>query len=328
MKGKIKRDKFDSILKKWAAEKPLFLPGESGLLEEYGDDFKYDLEKVPVWGGIKEFVFPSRNAVAGKEKFAPGPVILLGVRGCDLNALKGIFDSIMIEQEPVDTVYKSFRDRVTLISVDCNSPAETCFCVSTGGSPYGASGSDLHLSAVKDGYIAEALSEEGKRLLGGVELDEISASDERKYSDRKDAAVKMVKSNFSLDSQKDLIGEKIKNNLNKSYWDEKAKTCMQCGGCNFSCPSCYCNVLNEMSDSRKVLKALQWDSCQLSGYARVAGGATPRPHLWQGFRHRYYCKFSLMQGEFDMPGCTGCGRCIKTCPGEIDMRDTIKGLYE
>ncbi|MGM0568897.1 MAG: 4Fe-4S dicluster domain-containing protein [Elusimicrobiota bacterium] len=59
----------------------------------------------------------------------------------------------------------------------------------------------------------------------------------------------------------------------------------------------------------------------------MPGGGTPRPHLWQSFRHRYFCKFTLMQGEFDMPGCTGCGRCIKTCPGKIDMRDTLEGLY-
>ncbi len=328
MKGRIASEDFNRALTLWSGDASLFLPGPSGFMEEFSPELEYDLEKVPVWGGIKEFVYPQRGIVAGEEKKEICPVILAGIRNCDLTALNRVFDEIFLRREPQDTVYRAMRESLTLVSVDCISPAPTCFCAGVGGSPYSSGGSDLNLSPVKGGFIAESFSPAGEKLLKSIELREVSGEDEKNYGQRKEQALKALKLNFNLDYKKDSFKKKIKENDGEEYWQQKGETCMQCGGCNFSCPTCYCNILSELSDYKKPLKALQWDSCQYPGYARVAGGSTPRPRLWQGFRHRYLCKFNLMQGEFNTPGCTGCGRCIITCPGKIDMRDTVKGLYE
>jgi len=65
------------------------------------------------------------------------------------------------------------------------------------------------------------------------------------------------------------------------------------------------------------------DSCQFSGYARVAGGATPRPELFERLRNRYLCKYDYRPEALGLVACTGCGRCIDACQGKIDMREVM-----
>ena len=69
-----------------------------------------------------------------------------------------------------------------------------------------------------------------------------------------------------------------------------------------------------------------YDSCQLNGYARVAGGASPREDITKRFRNRYLCKLCYMQTNFNTLGCVGCGRCIDACPAGIDYNRVVKSL--
>jgi ferredoxin len=323
---KLKKEKINEVLDGWAQEYRVFVPEEKGRLVEYNPKLEINWDTVPVWGGIKEFVFPPRFAVVGDKTERPVTVIV-GARNCDLRALAGVFDKLFLEEEPKDTVYKTYRDSIRLVSIDCFSQAETCFCVSIGGAPYSEKDFDLNLSFLEDDVLIDSPTDNGRELIEGLGLDEAGDKEIKRRAEKRDTAKKKVSGNFELDFEKDKFGEKIEKNLDQKYWEEKRETCMQCGGCNFCCPTCYCNVLNELSDKKQLRKVLQWDSCHFPGYSRVAGGATPRPELWQRFRHRYLCKFTLMLEEFGMTGCTGCGRCIQVCPGEIDMRETIKGLY-
>jgi len=45
--------------------------------------------------------------------------------------------------------------------------------------------------------------------------------------------------------------------------------------------------------------------------------------MTQRFRNRYLCKLQLMERNFDIFGCTGCGRCIEVCPAGIDIRKVV-----
>ncbi|MGM0441479.1 MAG: 4Fe-4S dicluster domain-containing protein [Elusimicrobiota bacterium] len=331
MKYILDNEKLEQYIQNWAEDYRVFVPGEDGEFTAYDPGVTINWETVPVWGGIKEFVFPPRYQVVGpreekaeKEK----PVMLIGVRNCDLRALTGVYDKIFLEEDPVDPVYKNFRDRLKIVSVDCNQPADTCFCSAVGGGPFneGKSKFDINLTFLKDKIILDTGNSDDSNIVDTGELSPASESKLNKKEDLKNTAELKVKNNFKKDFRQDNFGEKIRNNEDPKYWKDKSSDCMQCGGCNFSCPTCYCNVLNELSDEKKFQKLLQWDSCQFPGYARVGGGGNPREELWQRFRHRYYCKFYLMPEEFEMAGCTGCGRCIQTCPGEIDIRDTVEGL--
>ncbi len=332
MKYVISEQELKKYLEKWSEEYHLFVPGKNGEFFLYKTDLDINWNIVPVWGSVKEFVFPPRYQVVGPaEETAPQekPVILMGVRNCDLRALIGIYDKIFLEEEPADPVYKSFREKLKIVTVDCTDPADTCFCMAVGGNPFNKTRNNfaLNLTFLDNEIIITSGKEADESLIDYDQLSRVSQGELNQKKDLKKTAELRVKNNFKRDYKKDKFGAKIKNSNDQEYWKDKKDRCMQCGGCNFCCPTCYCNVLNELSDKRKFQKILQWDSCQFPGYARVGGGGNPREKLWERFRHRYYCKFTLMLEEFEIPGCTGCGRCIQTCPAEIDIKDTVEGLF-
>jgi sulfhydrogenase subunit beta (sulfur reductase) len=328
---KLSRNDLATFIRSIATKHNVFVPDEQGCLVQYKVGLDMGWENIPVWGSAKEFVFPARNLVAGREADAnPKMNIIFGLRSCDIRALSGVLDKIFLKDEPVDPIYKDLRDRIMVASFDCDSPADTCFCMQVGGNPHNDEGFDLNFTLSGDLVFMEIANEKAEGLFdfGIINFKEASEDDLKKRDDVRDTASRKVKQNFKLDFFEDKIAEGVKNNTAEEYWSEKSKDCMQCGGCNFCCPTCYCNVLNEVSRKKEILKVLQWDSCQFPGYARVAGGGNSRPALWERFRHRYNCKFTLMPGEFHMPGCTGCGRCIQVCPAKIDIRETLEGLYD
>jgi predicted aldo/keto reductase-like oxidoreductase len=58
----------------------------------------------------------------------------------------------------------------------------------------------------------------------------------------------------------------------------------------------------------------------------VAGGANPRRHLYERLRNRFDKKFDFFPQALKICACTGCGRCVEACPGDIDIREVLKGL--
>jgi len=87
-------------------------------------------------------------------------------------------------------------------------------------------------------------------------------------------------------------------------------------------------ILNDETKAQQFVKVRSMDSCQLHGYARVAGGGSPRPKMFQRFRNRYLCKFLFMHSNFGELGCTGCGRCTETCTAGIDFRQVVRNISE
>ena len=119
--------------------------------------------------------------------------------------------------------------------------------------------------------LVDVGSEKGKELVDG-EFEEASTAETLKRDNIRDVSKRKVMQNLNLNCREDKFAEKIEKNSKKDFWLRRSENCMQYGGCNFCCTTCYCNVLNEMSDKKKMQKVLQWDSCHLPGYARVAGG--------------------------------------------------------
>jgi len=324
----ILKEDIKEALKKWSRNYSVFVPDRQGSFVLFGPEVEINWKIVPVWQGVKEFVYPPRYQVTGENKKILKPILLVGVRNCDIRALSIVMDTVFLKKEPLNPVFERLRKNVKIVSMDCNNPAETCFCMSVGGDPYPEDGFDLNLSFVGNDLFIQTGSDEGNRLMKEIESDEAGKKGIEKIKDMRETIQRKQLNNVCFEFEKDRICEKISDNYDKKYWAEKSKNCIQCGGCNFSCPTCYCSILNEVSDKEDIKKILQWDSCRFPGYARMAGGRNPREELWQRFRYRYLCKFTLMVQEFGVPGCTGCGRCIQVCPGKIDIRKTIKGLYE
>jgi ferredoxin len=68
-------------------------------------------------------------------------------------------------------------------------------------------------------------------------------------------------------------------------------------------------------------KVRQLDTCQYPGFERVAGGEDALNVLAERFKNRYMCKYVWKPEKYDQKACTGCGRCIEACIGQIDKNE-------
>jgi ferredoxin len=71
-----------------------------------------------------------------------------------------------------------------------------------------------------------------------------------------------------------------------------------------------------------------WDACTSTNYRRVAGGHNPRATKPDRLRNRFFCKFCYYPEDFGETGCVGCGRCIVSCPVDIDITEIMRDVAE
>lgn len=255
--------------------------------------------------------------------------LLIGVKGCDLRSLR-LLDKALINDDFIDPDYKLWRDNTYIISTDCQEIGESCHCTVLNGAPWAKHNFDINMTKIDDDFLLEIGSERGKELLELLRenLNIEEAPDrlkELKEKKRQEMLKKVEDQNkdYQIQNYKDLRQYSMGN------WQKESENCIGCGACTNSCCSCYCIIVNdETQEGEKFTKVRSTDSCQINGYAVVAGGDSPRPHMYQRFRNRYLCKFDYMPSQFELMGCEGCGRCIDACAAEIDIRKVVKSLAE
>jgi sulfhydrogenase subunit beta (sulfur reductase) len=112
-------------------------------------------------------------------------------------------------------------------------------------------------------------------------------------------------------------------------WDQLAEICLACGQCTLVCPTCFCfNVYDEVElNLQEGERWRRWDSCQLDEFARVAGGENFREHQAARLRHRLMRKGRYLMETYHELGCTGCGRCARSCLVDISPVDVFNELH-
>jgi len=121
--------------------------------------------------------------------------------------------------------------------------------------------------------------------------------------------------------------------MNQAYdskvWDELAEICLACGQCTLVCPTWFCfNVYDKVEvDLKEGERWRRWDSCQLDEFARVAGGENFREHQAARLRHRFMRKGRYLIEKYAELGCTGCGRCARSCLVDISPVDVFNQLH-
>ncbi len=289
------------------------------------------LDSIRMTEPVKTFFFRPKEDLLRyeKENFLQ---IIVGIKSCDLSAIK-VLDAMFLEKGYVDSSYKFFRDRTIIISCDCPKPEKNCFCSLINNTPYPTSGYDLNLEFVDDTrFILSSGSVKGEDLLDKYFLnyDAPTKDDIVKRDNLHILSVQNVKeiNKEYLLEHKDDYYRVVKESYDiNNIWQEESSTCVQCKGCNFICPSCYCFFIRESSkDFENQYRDRVWDACHSTGYGRVAGGGNSRKYKFQRFRNRYQCKFVYRKDNFNFYACTGCGRCIEVCPGKIDIRKVVKSL--
>jgi sulfhydrogenase subunit beta (sulfur reductase) len=281
---------------------------------------------------LKPFFFSMLEEVAeypstGSSLKESKPFAIVGASACDVRAIEAL-DRVFLEGDFKDPFYEERRRKSLIISADCTEPLETCFCVLVGVKPYAEKGFDLNLTQLEGGYVVEVGSDKGKEV---VEANKaiFKPATEKQVSER-EALRRRVEGRVEKQSAEFKSPRAWRDALAGAYddeaWAKNVETCVECGACLFICPTCQCFLLYDEKIKDRYKRLKMWDACAYKRFAQVAGGANPRKHLVERFKHRYLHKLDYFPKNYGFEGCTGCGRCITACPGKIDMRKVLKAV--
>lgn len=281
----------------------------------------------------KKAFFPQRQVLFkfttdsedGRPSFEPvieqTPQVILGVHPCDLAGI-GMLDWVF-ERDHADEHYLAPRRATLLVGVDCQ-PDEHCFCTGV-GTDAPKNGYDLFLTPVDGGYLVDMGSEEGRKLIEtydrGATPEDLASAGKFRRKKREELSRHFTPDVLTLP----LIFQYA---MSSPIWELVAEKCLNCGTCNLVCPTCFCFDVEDCldPDGQGGVRQRVWDSCHLSGFAQIAGGHNFRPDRSQRLRHRLYKKYQYLMTLYGTAFCTGCGRCGRSCPVDINIVDTVNAL--
>jgi len=242
--------------------------------------------------------------------------VVLGMRPCDARALE-LLDKVFTQDDP-DPYWVRKREQTTIVALGCDDPCETCFCTTVGTGPFDRRGADVMLTQDGDSYVAEILTQKGQTLFGHL-LDASSAQVEAAQRVQAAATSKME---HPFDPEG--VRDKLYGMFESSFWQQVQQSCLGCGVCTFLCPTCYCfDIVDEALLDERVRN---WDSCMFRAYSQEASGHNPRPTNKERTRQRIMHKYAYFVELYDEIGCTGCGRCVRYCPVNLDIRQMIRSV--
>lgn len=260
----------------------------------------------------------SRIMIDAKETLPSGTTVVFGSRPCDVRGFTMI-DRVYLSEKSTDIYYKTRRENTAFITLACRTPDSTCFCHWLESGPCDAAGSDVLAIPVDDGFLLEAVSDRGEQLLDSRL---ISLADGR----RNEVEKFCQEAAESLGSAPDLAAapEKLLQVFDSlDFWEEVSAKCLSCGACTYLCPSCYCFNITDENQGMKGKRIRSWDNCMSPLFTLEASGHNPRPTKAHRLRNRVGHKFSYYPAIHGVTSCCGCGRCIKSCPVGIDIREIV-----
>ena len=333
-------DKIDSLFEAIAKNQKLYIPvtNSSGKAnyEEWKAGKKLS-EELKTIRSVKDFFFPKTEhmvtyKVIGKEIEVEDPrkeledFVVFGVRACDAASV-ACFDNVYLNMNPVDSYYKNRRDHGTIITLACNNPVQTCFCSTykiDAANPKG------DVSAwISDGNIyLNANTDKGKKVIEAVKS-VLSDSDEKAVeSCKKEITSKIEALPFAhLDLSK-LEKHEMMKMFNSKIWDQISESCLGCGTCTYVCPTCMCFDVRDFDTGNGVRQVRCWDSCMYNDFTQMAA-ENPRHTQKERSRQRFMHKLMYYPMAHEcMFSCVGCGRCLESCPINMNIVKVIKAYNE
>jgi formate hydrogenlyase subunit 6/NADH:ubiquinone oxidoreductase subunit I len=279
----------------------------------------------------KEAAFPRTEKILGYSKskeavsvegFDPQSVpdvIIWGTRPCDAMGIGEL--SAIFNWDIKDEIYNTRLSKTAVISFGCAKADSSCFCTSVGGNPGNTEGSDILLTRLGDNgdFLAEIITEKGIALVNSF-----SGFFENAGNEKKEKFLAVVPVRFN---QKE-IHDKLDKYFESDHWVEQSLKCLGCGACAYVCPTCACFDIQDEAHGKKGTRVRCWDSCGFSLFTMHTSGHNPREVQSQRWRQRIMHKFSYMPDRLNVYGCTGCGRCSRACPADMNILEHLISIQE
>jgi ferredoxin len=267
---------------------------------------------------------PGRQKLSIKERQPAEKQVVFGARPCGARGFS-IFDPVFEQGEYQDPYYQARRENTLFITVACSMPENTCFCHWVGGSPADPTGSDILLVPVQSGYLVEQVTERAGPLLSSKLLEEAGAAQEEGQKVKQAAADCLEEPPDLTDLPERLL--QLFDNLD--FWDKASAKCISCGACTYLCPTCYCFNITDEPSGMAGRRLRSWDNCMSYLFTLEGSGHNPRPTKAHRLRNRVGHKFSYYPELHERVfACCGCGRCIKSCPVCVDIREIVTSAKE
>ncbi len=242
---------------------------------------------------------------------------VVGIRPCDAKATQLVklnFDTPDVK----DPYWLRAYAATTFIGMACDAPLSTCFCTSAGCGPYHADGLDILMMDQGEKYLAKVLTDKGQAFADAAGWNQATPDAAEAFMAAKDAAEAKIVSTIRTDN---LADTDLLALHGAPFWDDVAFACLNCGTCTFSCPTCWCFDLQDEVHGTSGVRMKNWDSCMFPIFTVHTTGHNPRDTKTQRVRQRFMHKLKYFVDKYQTGiMCVGCGRCVRQCPVNIDIR--------
>jgi len=333
---KISKRAIGNLLNEWSQEFTVFVPsrerGVAVLSKWDGKDTSFTGWYRNTAQPAKANFFPPAEKMFSFQKDKEGyhvelpssdehKQLIFGIRPCDARAL--IILDMTFKDLYEDPYYLPKRNNMVLIGLGCTNPYDSCFCTSLGINPGESTDVDLMLTDIGDQFLIEEITEVGKELIAKAsQVEEATEADEAEAREVKKASYNKVTGKVDTEGIKEKLLSCFED---QDFWEKVSAKCISCGICTFLCPTCYCFDINDELVRRQGTRFRSWDSCAFPVYTKMPM-ENPRLEKWRRVRQKVCHKFEFYPMNFDIIACVGCGRCIRQCPVNWDITQTLNSL--
>jgi sulfhydrogenase subunit beta (sulfur reductase) len=263
-----------------------------------------------------------KGMVLSAEENKADAAVLFGVRPCDARSF-ALLDMLFDQDKYKDEYYINKRNNTTVIALACvQPPYATCFCTSVDGEPVDDKGADILLTDIGGNYLVEFVTPKGEKLAKYFGDGKADAAADAKKKEVAEKAKQAISSKIPAHEVKPILDK----NFEHPFWATVHGKCLACGTCTYMCPTCHCFDISDEAKGSDGVRIRSWDSCMFPLFTKETSGHNPRLSQKERWRQRVMHKFKYYVDNFGAIACVGCGRCVMSCPVNLDIRKVIEDI--